>query len=73
MQLKPPPPSLGKFVEEREAGPPCVGEIGKVGRGRSNADLSLTLSLTLTLTLTLPLRLPLPLTRSSGVRTRDGT
>ena len=33
LKLTPPPPSLGKFVEEREAGPPGVGEIGRVERG----------------------------------------
>ena len=33
VQLTPPPPSHGKFVEEREAGPPGVGEIGRVERG----------------------------------------
>ena len=33
VQLAPPPPSLGKFVEEREAGPPEVGEIGRIERG----------------------------------------
>ena len=33
VQQAPPPPSLGKFVEEREAGPPGVGEVGRVERG----------------------------------------